>query len=58
MKQNDDTFRICAECDQGPYFEQIEVIGLEDESWDICPACRTVEGKTKYVDESGKEIDA
>jgi len=42
---------VCAECDAG---EEIRRVG--EDALDFCPACRTVEGKTKEVDEEGNEV--
>lgn len=57
MTNEERVFLICAECDQGQYFEEIKTVSAGDESWHVCPACRTIEGNTMYVNEEGKKVD-
>lgn len=41
-----ETVRMCSECDGT---EPIGGVSHGDESWDVCPNCRTIEGKTHYI---------
>lgn len=41
-----ETVRMCSECDG---HEEMECVSSGDESWDVCPNCRTIEGKTHYI---------
>ena len=50
--RNDDALRVCAECFDPEFPTEIECLSAGDESWDVCPSCRTVEGKTIYVQEN------